>query len=329
MSSCFLFLALEPLCKNLRNMNGTKLQMVTVVPRAWPWETNMQKLAIVGFASGLLWAGSALAEVASGSITVEQARAVVSRETELVARNYVFEEKRSGIVAAIRANEAAGQYDLTNPAALADKLAGDVIGISHDQHMWITYNPEQFDAMQQAHNTGTSSTEFFARTAQRSNDGYENLRILPGNIRYTNLTNFLWEGKTPQAVTDAARFLSGGDAIIIDLRDNGGGSPDAVRAMISYFMPPDHRLLMSYHDGITGKTHTSHVTDKLNAPRMVGKPLYVLISGNTGSAAEEFAYHIKNFKLGTLVGETTAAPPTMTRPIRSHPGSSPAFRPAA
>jgi hypothetical protein len=107
-------------------------------------------------------------------------------------------------------------------------------------------------------------------------------------------------------VTDAARFLGGGDAVIIDLRQNGGGSPDAVRAMISYFMPPDHRLLMSYHDGVTGKTDTSHVTDKLAAPRMVGKPLYVLISGNTGSAAEEFAYHIKNFKLGTLVGETTA-----------------------
>ena len=136
----------------------------------------------------------------------------------------------------------------------------------------------------------------------RTNYGYETLRILPGNIRYANLTNFIWEGKTPQAVTDAARFLGGGDAVIIDLRQNGGGSPDAVRAMISYFMPADHRLLMSYHDGVTGKTDTSHVTDKLDAPRMVGKPLYVLISGNTGSAAEEFAYHIKNFKLGTLGG---------------------------
>jgi hypothetical protein len=39
---------------------------------------------------------------------------------------------------------------------------------------------------------------------------------------------------------------------------------------------------------------------------MVGKPLYVLTSGGTGSAAEEFAYHIKNFKLGTLIGEPTA-----------------------
>ncbi len=261
----------------------------------------MQKRIAASFAIVFLSAGSALAD----TLTVEQAHAVVDREIELVSKNYVFEDKRAGIVAVLRANEAAGKYDLTNPAVLADALAHDAIGASHDKHMWVAYDPAQFNAMQQAHNPGTAGPEFLAGMEGRSNDGYEELRILPGNIRYANLTNFLWEGKTPRAVSDAARFLGGGDAVIIDLRQNGGGSPDAVRAMISYFMPPDHRLLMSYHDGVTGKTDTSHVTDKLDAPRMVGKPLYVLISGNTGSAAEEFAYHIKNFKLGTLVGETT------------------------
>jgi hypothetical protein len=44
----------------------------------------------------------------------------------------------------------------------------------------------------------------------------------------------------------------------------------------------------------------------LPAGRLVGKPLYVLISSATGSAAEEFAYHVEQFKLGELIGETTA-----------------------
>lgn len=270
----------------------------------------MKNLTAASFATGLLCAGSAFAQAAPSAITVDQAHAVVAREIELVSKNYVFEDKRAGIVAAIRANEAAGHYDLTNPAELADKLAADVIGVSHDKHMWMQYAPPQYAALlaQQAQESkaGAKHADPVDPEEVRTNYGYQTMRILPGNIRYTDLTNFTWEGKTPQAVTDAARFLSGGDAVIIDLRHNGGGSPDAVRAMISYFMPSDHRLLMSYHDGVTGKTDTSHVTDKLDAPRMVGKPLYVLISGNTGSAAEEFAYHIKNFKLGTLVGETTA-----------------------
>jgi hypothetical protein len=63
---------------------------------------------------------------------------------------------------------------------------------------------------------------------------------------------------------------------------------------------------MTYHDSVSGESDTSRVTGKLAAPRMVGKPLYVLTGGSTGSAAEEFAYHIKNFKLGTLIGEPTA-----------------------
>ena len=43
-----------------------------------------------------------------------------------------------------------------------------------------------------------------------------------------------------------------------------------------------------------------------SSPRLNTKPLYVLIDGSTGSAAEEFAYHIQQFKLGTLIGQTTA-----------------------
>lgn len=39
---------------------------------------------------------------------------------------------------------------------------------------------------------------------------------------------------------------------------------------------------------------------------MVGKPLYVLTSGGTGSAAEGFVGHVGGYRLGEVVGETTA-----------------------
>ncbi|HEX2591160.1 MAG TPA: S41 family peptidase [Rhizomicrobium sp.] len=246
------------------------------------------------------------------TLTKEQARAFVAKEIDLVSKNYVFPEKRAAIIAAIKRHEAAGEYDLTNPADLADKLGGDVIAASNDKHMWIQYDPKEYAAMTASMNAPqggapTHGADYFQRAIERQNYGYESLRILPGNVRYVNLTTFNWESaRTPQAVTDAARFLGGGDAAIIDLRQNGGGSGQAVRAMISYFMPAKKQELMAYHDGTSGKTDYSFVDLKLAAPRMVGKPLYVLISGSTGSAAEEFAYHIAKFKLGTLVGEHTA-----------------------
>jgi hypothetical protein len=240
------------------------------------------------------------------TITLAQAHAVVDEELRLTAKYYVFPEKRDAIVAAIRAKEKEGAYDLTNPSDLADKLGADTIAVAHDKHMWMQYDPAQFKAVQAPQND-PGAAAYFSRALKEINYGYREMKVLSGNIRYVNLTTFNWAAKSsPPAVGNAARFLNGGDAAIIDLRENGGGSGEAVRAMISYFMPAKKQLLMSYLDTTSGTTGTSYVGLKLAAPRMVGKPLYVLTSPGTGSAAEEFSYHIKMFKLGTLVGETTA-----------------------
>jgi hypothetical protein len=242
----------------------------------------------------------------TGTLTPAEAHAVVEAELDLVAKNYVFPEKRDAIVAAIRARQKAGAYDVANPGELADRLGGDVIAASHDKHMWIQYDPAQYAALI-APQTGGDDNAYVAKLERSTNYGYAALKVLPGNVRYLNLVNFGWEADTPPAaVADAVRYLAGGDAAIIDLRQNGGGSGAAVRAIVSYFMPDKPQLLMNFHDGEKHTVEQTFVDLKLAGPRMAGKPLYVLTSGGTGSAAEEFAYHVKMFKLGTLVGETTA-----------------------
>jgi hypothetical protein len=119
-----------------------------------------------------------------------------------------------------------------------------------------------------------------------------------------NLTGFMWMGEeSRRALDDAMRFLSGGDAVIIDLRMNGGGSPEAVKHVISHFVPADTHLIdFQLPEGAT----QSRATKELAAGRMLGKPLYVLTSRRAASAAEEFASHVSLFKVGELVGETTA-----------------------
>jgi hypothetical protein len=225
------------------------------------------RTTIVLFTATILLAYPAQA-ASDATITVAQARAAVEREIDLVAHHYVTTDRRPGVIATLKANEASGRYDVTNPAALAEMLSSDVTGASHDRHMWLAYDAAQYEQL--LHPPQPADAKAMA-----------------------------------DADKDEARTNYGYIAAIIDLRAYGGGSPDAVRAMISYFMPAKKQLLMTYRDGDSGKSNTSMVTLKLGAPRMVGKPLYVLIGGNTGSAAEEFAYHIKSFKLGTLVGQTT------------------------
>ena len=131
------------------------------------------------------------------------------------------------------------------------------------------------------------------------------MKLLPGNIRYLESRGFVWAGaNSAKAYDNAMRFLRGGDAAIIDLRRNGGGSPDAVQYMISHFLAPN-RPIVTFHMGSSRVNRLSSLAT-LPAGRMVGKPLYVLTSGNTASAAEEFVGHVAGFKLGEIIGENTA-----------------------
>jgi hypothetical protein len=139
---------------------------------------------------------------------------------------------------------------------------------------------------------------------RKSNYGIAELKILPGNVRYMNLAPlWLWDQKNARrAIDDAMRFLKDGDAYIIDIRANGGGSPDAVRYVTSYLMDPDQKL-MDYR--LSGQAPSESRTEKVPGEKL-DKPLYVLTSPGSASASEEFAAHVKNFKLGRLVGAKTA-----------------------
>jgi hypothetical protein len=260
----------------------------------------LSAMLVVGLAT------AAAPTMPAGTITVTEARAVVNRTIDIVTRHYVFPKARPGIVAALATNEAAGRYDVDSAAELAARLGADLVAAGHDKHLWIDYNPAQAAAL--AHgDESKDARDYAARAGRLHNEGYESMRLLPGNVRYVELTGFRWNGAaTTRAVADAMRFLAGGDAAIIDLRRNGGGSAEAVQALVSYFMPADSRVLMTFHEGANGKAHVTRVLAHLPAPRLTGKPLYVLTSADTASAAEEFADHVRLFKLGTLVGTATA-----------------------
>jgi hypothetical protein len=238
-----------------------------------------------------------------------EARAVVAEVTRLVQAHYVIPERRAAIVAAVNAALATGRYDVADRGEFASRITEDLRAAGQDRHLFVADDPAGFEDLRHAVGAGAATSPSPRRQAigRRRHQGFEEMRILDGNVRYVRISGFLWSDDTTGLIVDeVARFLDEGDAVVIDLRGNGGGDASPVERLISYFMPPDNRVLMTFHDGLTGETSINRVANDLAGPRMVGRPLYVLIDPGTASAAEEFAYHVQQFKLGLLVGANTA-----------------------
>ncbi|HEY0411610.1 MAG TPA: S41 family peptidase [Allosphingosinicella sp.] len=235
------------------------------------------------------------------------AKAAVAEIRRVLAENYVLPEMRPKLDAALARGLAEGRYDVTEPGMLAERINTDLAAAGHDKHLNFHYAPEQsarIAGLKREPDDAPADAEQ-VRRAERGNHGIAELKLLPGNIRYMDLEGFVWAGpKSAEAYDNAMRFLRGGDALIIDLRHNGGGSPEAVQYLVSHFLAPNTPLV-TFHMGATKVDHLSTLA-QLPAGRMVGKPLYVLTSGRTASAAEEFTGHVAGYRLGELIGETTA-----------------------
>jgi C-terminal processing protease CtpA/Prc len=145
--------------------------------------------------------------------------------------------------------------------------------------------------------------EWRDQTARRGYD-IEKIERLPGNVGYIELRGFGGPEFVGPAYTSAMSLMAGTDALILDLRRNGGGSPASVAYLMSHFFPfGDERHLIDMYNRPTGTTR-QFWTVKTVAQRY-DKPVYVLTSGRTFSAGEDCAYDFQTQKRGTLVGETT------------------------
>jgi hypothetical protein len=272
------------------------------------------KVGMFGAAAAALLAGAAApaqpvrpAGPSAAAPAPADSKVVVAEIRRVLADNYVLPDMRPKLDAALAKSLAEGRYDVADPVTLAERINADLAAAGHDKHLNFRYAPEQaarVAALKREPEDGPPDARQL-RAAQVQNHGLAEMKVLPGNIRYLEITGFVWAGPTTaQAYDNAMRFLGGGDAVIIDLRRNGGGSPEAVQYLVSHFLAPGTSLV-TFHMGPV-KVDKLAALPQLPAGRMVGKPLYVLTSGRTASAAEEFTGHVAGFRLGELIGQTTA-----------------------
>jgi hypothetical protein len=264
----------------------------------------------------------AVARTATAITLTPAARsAAIGQIVSAVEKDYVFPDRVPAIVAKLK-DGLAQRYDTADPSVFAERVTTDLRAASNDRHMYLNYTPDEFAAAGVGGTDQKESAELEAihrRTAVRANHGLARMDILPGNVRYLQITGFQWVDDQTGAAYDAAmRFLRDGDAVIIDLRGNGGGSHAAVRYLLSHFMDGDTLDITFLQAG--EPPSQSRTLEYLPAGRLKGKPLYVLIDRYVGSAAEAFAYDVQQFRLGTLIGATTAGAANNNRFFPIAPG---------
>jgi C-terminal processing protease CtpA/Prc len=142
---------------------------------------------------------------------------------------------------------------------------------------------------------------------QRLNFGFERVERLPGNVGYLELRSFGFDTSDVADVAAAAfDFLANTDALIIDVRRNGGGSPHMVAQVSSYLFGPEPVHLNSLYWRPGNRTDDFYTQRQVKGTRYgPDKLLYVLTSRNTFSGAEEFSYNLQTRKRATIVGDTT------------------------
>lgn len=252
--------------------------------------------------------GAGAEPVVTGSVAkAVDEKLVVADLRRIIAANYVLADVRSRLDAALVKGLATGRYYVGDPGELVDRINADMKAVAHDAHLGMRYDPAQ-QAQLAARPAGSGAddappSDDEIRRAAKFNYGIVEMKVLPGNIRYIDLMGFFWGGQTAAAYDNAMRFLKDGDAAIIDLRQNGGGSPQAVQYLVSHFLEPN-RPIVTFYMGANKVDHLSSLAS-LPAGRLVGKPLYVLTSGMTASAAEEFTGHVAGFKIGEVIGQNT------------------------
>jgi hypothetical protein len=247
--------------------------------------------------------GQAPAAAASAAAEKRDPAAVVAEVRKLISERYVLPERRPALDAVLAEGLKSGRYAVDAPGLLAERINADLARVGRDHHLNFKYDPQRVAMMMARTADDRPDPSVFEAEVRRRNHGVRELKVLPGNVRYLDLAGFDWIGEESAAVLNSAMaFLKGGDAVIIDLRRNGGGAGPAVHQVISHFVEAEKPLITFYKGSEASPTFKSLP----GLSTMVGKPLYVLTSGGTGSAAEEFTGHVAGYKLGEVVGAATS-----------------------
>ena len=222
---------------------------------------------------------------------------------------YVLEDKAKAMIEMLERRRAAGEYDaVAYGDEFATLLTQQLRDVSKDLHLNVNFSPVPLPPPPaQAAQPGPpppAVLEQMRRQMGQVNCGFEKLEILPGNVGYLKFNMFANPNICGATATTAMAFLENVNALIVDMRDNGGGDP-AMVAHVTTYLFAERTHLNDLWTRSTGETREWWTNPELPGKRLATQPVYVLTSSRTFSGGEEFTYNLQSLKRATIIGETT------------------------
>lgn len=229
---------------------------------------------------------------------------VVNAISKRLNDHYVYADTAAKMSAYITQKLKEGKYNsITGPVVFAEQLLADLRSVYADGHLLIRYDsrPENLAVMI----SGQNNNEDPNRAIKEANFGFQKVEVLPGNIGYISMLSFRSDPVYGmETMKSSLRFVQYTNAIIIDLRSNGGGSQETATMLMGFFF--DKKILVERFYNRYTKESTEYWTKPDSSFRdFWTKPIYILTSHKSFSAAEMFTYDMKTLKRATIVGETT------------------------
>ncbi|MEL6256120.1 MAG: S41 family peptidase, partial [Bacteroidota bacterium] len=228
----------------------------------------------------------------------------IERLSKMMNERYVFPDVAEKTSNHLKKQLNAGHFkQFKDVSSFAEALTESVQSINKDKHMRIRPNPP-FKAPE---NTPERMIEERLARLNRSRSmtaGFFKAEKMKGNVGFLDLRGFANVNRGAPVADNYMKLLSTSDAIIIDLRRNGGGDPEMVQYLCSFFFEERvHLNSLYWRKGDV--TNDFWTLDKVNGEKMPDVPLFVLTSDRTFSAAEEFSYNMQTQQRAMLVGQTT------------------------
>ncbi|MDY8135869.1 S41 family peptidase [Aquimarina sp. 2201CG5-10] len=233
---------------------------------------------------------------------------IVKKVQNLLVENYIFLDKAEETNKHLDKLMKQDYFDNMSASDFAETLTKELRKITKDKHLRVSSSSPK----KKEKKSDKSFTEDLSRYRAPMLRGFQ---LMESNIGYIDLAFFGGADIHRSKIDMVMKEMEKADAIIIDMRRNGGGSPHTVNYLSSYFFN-EKILLNTIYSRADNHSEEMWVVD-VDGVKRPEVPVYILTSSYTFSGAEDFSYTMQSRKRAVVIGEITGggAHPTRFYPL--------------